>query len=462
MTITCWLIGDCNGNFPIAAAQFADLRRLRIEQCPVADGVLRMSTFALPALVATDFQVLGGLRESQKSLLKVAVESGTTAYLRGGFARGRQYSLEPFTAGRFAVASEDRARGYFFARHPMVPGALRGESSECELSIPGADVLDHRIAGLLFARHSDGRERPVIFVQECGAGRVIYDLQPDAPAAHHDLPILRRLGDRVHRCADVGALLAVERACSRDESPRSAVNLTIDDRPANFDYLNAARLRRMLEHLAGRLPRFHIDFAWTPSECHPSRRYVALLKQFGAGFVWHGLCRHVDHRVIANPAADLAVGKRLVNAISHQFGVDFQPVMIFPFERAGRPETELLKNEGFVAKSETPGADPEPEQNIPPYLRYSGFPPSTSSEKFAVLYRYHATQFGRDLMLAHAALGLPIIAMAHPGEIGLKRFARLRSESVVVSYFDHILDFAAEKSLRPRSLEKIAREVMES
>lgn len=459
MTRTCWLVAECDERAPIAAAQFAQLRALQLEQCQMANGAF---SGAAPALVAMHFRTLESIGESQKIALRAAVERGTTAYLRGGLPPGRRYSLEPFAQGWFATASEDRARSHFFARHPMIPSVLQGEESECDLSLPGAGEFSGRIAGLLSARHIDGRERPVIFVLECGAGRVIYDLQrEDEPADHHDAPIVRRLADRKLRCGDVGALLAVERACRRDSQRRSPFNLTIDDRPASYDYLSAGRLRILLEHMAGRLSEFHIDFAWTPSEIHPSRRYVEVLKEFGAGFVWHGLHRHVDHGLVADPAADFSAGRHLVDSISRRFGVDFQPVMIFPFEGVGRASEELLKREGFVAKSEIPGADAESEKEIPPYLRYSSLPSRASTQSLTVLYRQQATRLDRDSMLAHAALGLPIIAMGHPCDVGLKRFAGFRSQSVVSSYFDHVLDFAAEKGLRPMSLEQIARDAME-
>jgi hypothetical protein len=460
MTRNCLLVAGRDGRAPTAAAQFSQLRTFQVEQYPMTNGVFSRCA---PALVAMHFRTLEGLDESQKSALRAAVEQGTTAYLRGSPPPGRRYSLEPFAQGWFVIGSEHRARSHFFARHPTIPGVLQGEQSECELSLPGVDEFSGAIEGLLLARHIDGRERPVIFALECGAGRVIYDLQQeDGSVDHHDVPIVRRLADRRLRCGEVGALIAVERACCRDLQRRSPINLTIDDRPANYDYLSAGRLRVLLEHMAGRLPDFHIDFAWTPSEIHPSRRYVEVLKEFGAGFVWHGLHRHVDHSLVADPAVDFAAGRYLVDSISRRFAVDFQPVMIFPFEGVGRASEEVLKRAGFVAKSEMPGADVESEKGIPQFLRYSSPPSRISTQTLTVLYRYEATRLDRDSMLAHAALGLPIIAMGHPRDVGLKRFARFRSETVVSSYFDHVLDFGAEKGLRPMSLEQIARDAIET
>jgi hypothetical protein len=63
-------------------------------------------------------------------------------------------------------------------------------------------------------------------------------------------------------------------------------------------------------------------------------------------------------------------------------------------------------------------------------------------------------------MLARAALGLPIIAAAHPKDAALKRLALLRRDAGSMARFDQTAEFAAEKRLRPGSLELIAREMI--
>ena len=63
----------------------------------------------------------------------------------------------------------------------------------------------------------------------------------------------------------------------------------------------------------------------------------------------------------------------------------------------------------------------------------------------------------RDRMLALATLGMPIIAIGHPRNLALRRLGPLR-DSLQMSYFDPVLKFAAEKSLRPQSLEEMAAE----
>ena len=60
-------------------------------------------------------------------------------------------------------------------------------------------------------------------------------------------------------------------------------------------------------------------------------------------------------------------------------------------------------------------------------------------------------------MLALAVLGMPICALAHPRDLGLRRIERYNRAAI--SYFDPILNFAKEKSLRAMSLEDIAGEV---
>jgi hypothetical protein len=60
-------------------------------------------------------------------------------------------------------------------------------------------------------------------------------------------------------------------------------------------------------------------------------------------------------------------------------------------------------------------------------------------------------------MLALATLGMPVIALAHPRDLSLRRFHW--GDRTQMSYFDSVRRFAAEKSLRPMPLEKIAAEV---
>ena len=63
-------------------------------------------------------------------------------------------------------------------------------------------------------------------------------------------------------------------------------------------------------------------------------------------------------------------------------------------------------------------------------------------------------------MLARAALGMPIIAAAHPRNAGLRRFVKTRRDSEALADFDDVLDFMATKKLRFESLEELAVEAL--
>ena len=64
----------------------------------------------------------------------------------------------------------------------------------------------------------------------------------------------------------------------------------------------------------------------------------------------------------------------------------------------------------------------------------------------------------RTGLMRRLLASLPIIALAHPNDLGVQRFRPTR-EAMGQSYFDRVLEFAREKSLRPMSLENIAREM---
>jgi hypothetical protein len=78
-----------------------------------------------------------------------------------------------------------------------------------------------------------------------------------------------------------------------------------------------------------------------------------------------------------------------------------------------------------------------------------------------VLRRYPAPALNRDQMIANAALDLPIIASAHPFEVGLRRYAALyRPLEPVSAYFNALAAFAREKHLRPLSMQEVAQEMI--
>jgi hypothetical protein len=181
---------------------------------------------------------------------------------------------------------------------------------------------------------------------------------------------------------------------------------------------------------------------------------VEAIKHFNAGFVWHGLLRHIDHRSIARPEVHFARGQRLVKEISQQYQVRFQPVMIFPYEKDTAGCVALLKREGFIAKAQT-------LDELVPAGAIIQREPSGSSEHsagtgFATLLRDSIETLTRDRMLARSALGMPIIAAAHPRNAGLRRLSKFRPGQQAGEEFNDLLDFATTKKLRPQSLEQLA------
>ena len=323
---------------------------------------------------------------------------------------------------------------------------------------PGAERLNPAIEELLTVRHVDGVERAAIFALRYGSGCVIYDLhtQDDTGA---DASIVARLARREVLHRDIGALVAANRAAGMEPAELPPFDLTIDDRPVNFDHFNVAPLSALLRHIDHLCPGTHTDFAWTPRHTSPCRGYLEAMKEFSTGFVWHGLYRHVDHRLISHPAAELTEGTRMIRQIERRFGIRFQPIMIFPFERSTPKQFPLLVQAGFLAVVEEPRHPSSSDPNLLGYLGDSLPARVDATSGFTVLYRYLAASLTRERMLAMAALGLPIIAVAHPDEVGLKRLSRFWDRGGDISHFDEVLKFASSKGLPPRSLEDIAGDV---
>jgi hypothetical protein len=428
----------------------ARLRGLEVEVCPADGAAIPSPSAARNQLIAINFAQLSRLEPDAKARLREAAENGATIYVRGALEPGRRVSLLPFSDQEFEFLNKP-ADGYQFSTHPILPGVIAGERVTTQLNMPMAVGLDHSVRPIVSSLHRLGFAPPSIFSIEVGAGIAIFDLHPDHEDDERDL--LAELSEPARRAASIGALAAVDWVAGRNPAIPVPINLVIDDRPINLDYFNAGRLQAFLEHLDSRCPGIHTDFAWTPTYTRPHRRYLDVLAAHNTGFVWHGFLRHVDHRKIADFGAQFDAGRARVEEITRQYGVRFQPVMIFPFEKDTPRATELLRRTGFVSKVQS--MDGPPPAN---YYRLRGIVDEPSFyEKFSVIYRDAIEILTRERMLALATLGMPIVALAHPRDLALRRFRR--GDPADVSYFDSVLSFAAEKSLRPMPLEEIAAEV---
>jgi hypothetical protein len=452
---SCWLINGPDFQAPSAAGQFAGLRGMRTFALDVIEGGLSELPARRGTVIAMRFAQFDRLPSIQRELLRSCVHRGATLYLRGGFQPGDRYTLRPFASGDFRVSVESHARGYYFTNSPILPRVLHDESVEGEFAIHGVETEERLVEPLLMMKRPDGAVRPCIFALLCGGGRVILDLHPDD--TFPCTSIMSRMADPVALPANVGAMVAADLAAGRDLERPAAFNLVIDDRPANLDYFGAPNLTRFLSHLCRRCPWMHVDFGWTPNQTHPDPRYIEVLRQFDTGFAWHGLMRHVDHRTFDDYSAELAKGEVLVRNIIRRYRVAFQHIMIFPFEKSTPAAAAVVAHAGFLASVETVTESAEPDQNVPSYMCFSTAARITESP-LPVLYRYSASSLSRNRLLALAMLGNPIIAAAHPADLSLKRFAGLVSRGGF-QYFDTVLDFAAAKRLRARSLEEIAAEV---
>jgi hypothetical protein len=453
MTI-CFLI---DASEQCAAARYARLRGALVAPCEKLDALpAQISQSSMIAMSCSRLQQLSSRRRAQIANL---VGQGATLYVRGLPQGCAALDLKPFVPTRLAIASERRATSYRFTASRMLPAALAGEQvsgglfEACAVEDPTGSIEQ-----LLVVRHVDGIERSAILALGYGGGCAIFDLQAENGSGT-ETPIAARLADRDTLCREIGALIAANRLAAIDSAQIPPFNLTIDDRPVNFDHFNAQAISALLRHIDRLCPGAHTDFAWTPRHTSPCRGYLEVMKKFPTGFVWHGLYRHVDHRALAHPALELAKGARMIRRLQRRFGIRFQPVMIFPFERSAPGQYPLLVRAGFTAVVGEPGPMPGSDPDLPGYLAGSLPAHTDVSSGLTVLYRYPAAALTRERMLAMAALGLPIIAAAHPDEVGLKRLSRFWDRGGNVAHFDEVLKFASSKGLLARSLEEITLEV---
>lgn len=454
---TCWFIGKGTAGARSTAELFARLRGIETRHCDSADSL--PDKVREPVIVVIDAPRLDALHATPRRHLAHLAEDGAVVYVRGMPNSDGVLDLSPFVQSRLPVARECSARGYRFTASRTLPAALAGEEvRDYAFAARGAERLPAQAEALLILRHADGNERTAIFGLRYGKGQVICDLLAGGEDCSA-VPLVERLADPQTRYQSVGALLAANCAMNSEAPRLPPFNLIIDDRPVNFDHFNTEAVGALLRHIEEACPGAHTDFAWTPWHTNPCRGYLEAMKQFPTGFVWHGFHRHVDHSLLVDPRAELAKGRLLVSEIEKRFDVRLQRIMIFPFERGTAEQFRLLQEAGFLACVEQPSNAQNFDPRVPPYLGCSMPSITEPSCGFLILYRYRMEALTRDRMLAMAALGLPIIAYAHPEELRLRRFARLLNREGNIAHFDPVLTFAASKGLRPRSLEEIATEV---
>ena len=448
---------------PLIARQYAHLRGFREELVDLAHGARPSISAAAPrsTIVALSGATADSLEGDVAAEVTALVRHGATMYIRGGFAPGRTVAIKTPIRLSFKISTELAADSYRIGYGTLIPAALENETGQGRFAFKRALGLAEPAEPLAFARGPEGGELPISFAMPCHEGIVICDLQADELAeAALEAPIIERLATTAMRPWETAALIAVERACGRGTKHRVPFDIVLDDRPANFDFFQTGGLERWLSQLETRLSGVHLDFAWIPSQTHPPRSYVATTGRFNVGFVWHGLNRHIDHSELRDPQVELAHGRANVDEIARRYGVRFQPVIIFPYERHSPAVIDAVHRAGFVASFENPFTQPAYETALPGYLRMSTPMQPIYGRYFPIFRRFAARLLDRGRMLALAALGMPIIATVHPQGVGLGRLPGPFQKSGNESDLNRIVSFAAEKKLRPMTLCAIAQEML--
>ncbi len=356
--------------------------------------------------------------------------------------------------GPLRVGPAAALTGYRARKSELVARLLDAEGDGVSFASSWFEQVPCGFELLFTGRRSTGAEVPLVIGRKFGAGALILDATTATGSSRAALWELARPEVRVQA---LGALAAAHLALEKAGWEGPPVCLTIDDRPANFDYFNVCALRRFLGRMKSALPNVHIDFAWTPDQRRPSNRYVSVLKDFGAGFVWHGFYRHVDHSLIADLDGEMSRGRDAVRTIEQRYGVNFQPVMIFPFERNGPEADRALAKSNFLAKVQS--VDNQVRKLPCPERVSTVFDGNGVSGSLLLLRRASAPVFDRDTMLATCLLAKPLIASGHPYEVRLDRLCAVRGGPREESFFEGVLSFARSKGLRSTSLAEIALEL---
>src|SRR5579871_2981378 len=369
MRDTVWIIADSRvAELPLIGMQYARLMGLGARAFDAARSSLGDYVVPAPRLILAGYRTLAALDQSSRRLLNILVRRGATLYVRGGFTPGARCTLGPFADLGFRCEPSRDSSGWRLTEDPLVPAVLANEEVRGEFCLPALAEPDGEARPLAVANRKDGSSGAFIFALACGAGVTICDLQADRPVGAAQAPLLMRLVRGAERGAEIGGLLAARVAARKDQLYRPALNLSIDDRPANHDYFTSGRLQRWLEHANRLMPGVRLDFAWVPQQSRPASRYIEVLRRFNTGFVWHGLHRHVDHSKLPDLRAEFRQGRRQLASLRRRYGVEFQPILVFPFERFNRALLDFLADNGFLATLKHGAEDAEPPGDLLPFL----------------------------------------------------------------------------------------------
>lgn len=457
----CWLGGDPRtGGLPLIAAQYAQLLGVECRRWSRHEAMEAVPAPANRTMIALSYRALRSLGTDQAMRLRDLVEAGAILYVRGRFLGRELCSLAPIAEVSFSPIPCRPATEYRIEAHSVIPEVLHEEAATGRFQLPSAKQLTGNAEPLLSGQFEYGERAPVMFAIRCGAGVIICDLLPDKTRGSADEPIVDRLADPSKRYAELGALICARLAAGIDPTERPGLNLTMDDRPANFDYLNTNRLAQWLWHSSTEYPDVHIDFAWTPDQIYPPRSFVETLKRFNTGIVWHGFKHHLNHQDAQDLAGDLRDGIEMVKRLSSRFAIRFQPIMVFPFESFGLDALRLLEEQGFLATYAKEVAPVGLWSPYPSFMNCSVPLHEQFTEIFTVMRRWPLEALSRDVMLSHAALNLPTIAVLHPCDVGLRRWPYYPAARPDLTKFDSLLSFAATKRLRARSLQEMAEEAI--
>jgi len=460
MNSTLWLLRDpASGHLPAVITQYGQLYGLDCKEWKrnePGDHVYGHDAQAI--VVGLSYRSLRSLGNERALQLRNLVRRGATVYVRGGFLSKQSCSMSPIVDVNFSHTQGREGSLYRIESNSQVPAVLHEETGCADSPLAYAVGLPANAVPLASTQLETDEWCPFLFAIKCGAGVVICDLLPDSPSVALEVPIVERIASSSKRHAELGALVVARLATGLSPERRPPLNLIVDDRPANFDLLNTQNLCRWLQHVGAQFPDAHVDFAWTPDQLYPARSYIKTMKKFNTGVVWHGFKHHVDHRESVNLADDLRGGIQMVSQIERRFGVEFQKIMVFPFESFGVEALPILQRENFLATFAKPVASDDLWSRLPSFMDRSLPLHEQFAGVFPVLRRHSCDSLTQDLMLGRAALNLPTIVVIHPDEIGLRRWPYPPLPQGKRTHCDGVLSFAAAKKLESCSLEEIARD----
>ena len=418
--------------YGLVCAQFA------LDANQLTDDLLRDADGSYFKLIGIDASVLlqppGQLTKNEIEILKSAVETGGA-----NLFLSKVVADENTSAASIADLTDQAIQGVIGLKESHYNWIVSSDAPDVTMEFTGQEItsqstlvqselnilhVDPDSTTTLISSVADNGVTNPIFVQsKMGAG-VIYVDAGEVASSLDQVPLMEIFYDPSHFSQIVPLMLTMRATLGEEawHNNQDFANLTIDDPVLREPFHNLSfigLLREMLDH------NFHTTIAFIPANWQETQpEVVSLFKQYPERFSLAQLGNNpageeITAQTIARQAWDIKEGKSRMEMLNYRTGLQYDPVMIFPYDIPPEPILGVLKEQNFLA---TVNAQDVPLNSARPAdWDYGMYPVIMDYENFPVLTRRQPGTYQQDIQpfIFDLYLDKPALFYSHPYEDGL-------------------------------------------